>query len=640
MCGIAGYVGTAEVSGDAMLAALHHRGPDDAGLWRHRLSPEVSLTLAHTRLRILDLSDKAAQPMRLDEERRLQPVADSGESRCVLVYNGEIYNFRALREELAGRGHRFESSGDTEVLARGFGEWGMALFPRLDGMFALALYDRVQQRLVLARDPLGIKPLYYSRTSDGGFGFASETRTLLKTGIAEPVLDESAMVDYLETGGVRDPATLYRQIRSLPSGHVAVIDLAAGQPAPLVLHRYWSPEVVAGGETLPESEWKALHRQRLAESVRLHLESDVPVGVFLSGGIDSTLLLEQAVQAGGSGRLSAFTLGGGVTEHDESETARRTAERLGVSHRTVALSSNERDAWVREALNAFDLPSADGINLALVARAAQAGGLRVALSGTGADELHGDYGHPRRLARLARVFAADDGSRNVLGDGVVAASRWLADPTRSERIASLLDHLDSAEEMMLEKRRYFTRTEILTLYPPGNEWLHPGRRRRLVANREALRTLGLREQIRTADVAGYLKNTLLRDGDAVTMARGLEMRVPFLGRSYVDCVLAAPERYTAAESVRKPRLIEMLSAESRALARHPKSGFNVDYARLLTGALKPVFIDAIATLNTRAGFAADGETLLASLSRSGRDANRRRARRLWALLSLGVCLAK
>ncbi len=637
MCGIAGYVGTVDVPAAVILEALRHRGPDASGIWRCHPIPGCPLVLMHTRLKILDLTEKAAQPMGLDRDLRVQPGTPDGGSRFVAVYNGEIYNFRVLRQELIRLGHWFESSGDTEVIVRGYSEWGAGLFARLDGMFAIAVYDRDLCRLVLGRDHLGMKPLYYARTRDGGLGFASETRALLKMGNVEASLDEAGIVDYLETGSVRDPATLYRHVRSLPSGHYAVVDLADGQPAPLVLHRYWSPEEVAGREPMPEPEWRALHRQRLVESVGQHLASDVPVGIFLSGGIDSTLLLELAAKEGEAGRLNAFTLGGEATERDELAVARQTARRCGVNHQAVLLSTAELAAWVHDALTGFDLPSADGLNLALVSRAARAQGLKVALGGTGADELHGDYGHPPRLSRLIRMFSASDGSRNALGSALVSALQFGGRRMSAGRIASLMDHLDSAEETLLEKRRYFVPGEILPLYPPGEQWVRSDRRRRLVFDREALRALGLREQIRVADVAGYLKNTLLRDGDAVTMACGLEMRMPFLGRRYVECVLAAPERYTAGAANPKPRLVEMLSRESRALARLPKAGFAINHARLLRGSLRPTFMEAMEALRSRAGFEVDGDDLLTSLA--SRD-DQRRARRLWALLSLGVWLRR
>lgn len=208
---------------------------------------------------------------------------------------------------------------------------------------------------------------------------------------------------------------------------------------------------------------------------------------------------------------------------------------------------------------------------------------------------------------------------------------------RAARITSLIDSLESAEELVLEKRRYFARAEILRLFPPARDPMLLERNRRLVFNREAMLSLGLREQIRVADLAGYLRNTLLRDGDAVSMAQGLEMRVPYLGRRYMECVLGAPEKFTGAGSFSKPRLVELLSQEGRVATARAKVGFNIDTRRLLSGPLRPLFMEAVETLNGSASFKLDGKALLASMP-AGSD--QRRARRLWALLSLGVCLAR
>lgn len=638
MCGIAGYIGRKEMRDEPVLAALRHRGPDGEGMWKADQPDGLKLTLLHTRLKIIDLSEKAAQPMRLDSALRLQSARSTEESRYVGVYNGEIFNFRELREELIGRGHRFESSGDTEVLLRGFAEWGVQLFPKLDGIFALAIHDVARRCLCLARDHAGIKPLYHARTPDGGICFASETRAILASGLVERSLNPAAILDYLETGSFREPATLYEGIRAFPAGHYAEISIGEGLPVPLCFQRFWSLEEMAG-ETPGHAavEWQELHREHLVASIRSQLTSDVPLGVFLSGGIDSTLLLEQAVEAGGADQIRAFTLGGELTERDEIAAARATASRLGVRHDTVSVSESERVSWVRDALDSLDLPSADGINLALVSRAARAQGLAVALSGTGADELHGDYGHPRRLARLMRLFPKNAFGASLVRGAGAALSKVIRGDGRAARITSLIDSLESAEELVLEKRRYFTSAEILRLFPPARDPMLLERERRLVFNREALLSLGLREQIRVADSAGYLRNTLLRDGDVVTMAHGLEMRVPYLGRRYMECVLGAPEKFTGSGPAPKPRLVELLSPEGRVAAARPKVGFNIDTRRLLTGPMCPLFMGAVETLNGSANFELDGKALLASMS-AGND--QRRARRLWALLSLGVCLAR
>jgi len=623
MCGIAGYFGPGEVDTGALLARLRHRGPDAHGVWSKALSGGTRLQLVHTRLKIIDLSEASAQPMRLQ-------VGGAGEADgLVLVFNGEIYNFPALRAELAAAGHRFVSPGDTEVLLHGYAEWGTEVFARLDGMFAVAIYDGPRRRLVVARDHAGIKPLYFTRTRDGGMLFASEVRAITGTGLTENRIDRVALADYLRFGSCQEPRTLVDGVRAFPPGHFGVLRLDEGVPAALVTRPYWLHERQQIEPAANAKQWLAEHRDCLAETVREQMVSDVPLGVFLSGGIDSTLLMEMAA-ASGKDKIVAFTLAGKLTEFNEGAIAMESARRAGVHHLLVQLNDDEVGSWVRDGLGAMDLPSSDGMNTYLVSRAARKEGLVAVLAGTGADELHGAYGHARSLARLIATVERAGPLRRPLSRLAIAGFRVGAGPVAAERLASLLGAVPSAWQVDLEKRRFFTLSQIGALWP-GGVGLSPGWSPPY-ADEASFAAQGAREQIRLTELRGYLLNTLLRDCDWATMANQQELRVPFLGRRYMECVLRAPERMTAAEGGPKPRLAALLTPEARRLATLPKRGFTMDYVGWLTGPLEAELVGAAAVLRDTTGFDFDARARLDALriSRSQKD-----ARRVWALLALG-----
>jgi asparagine synthase (glutamine-hydrolysing) len=666
MCGIAAFFGSGELNDAGLLQSLWHRGPDARGSWSAALPFETRIQLLHTRLKILDLTEAAAQPMILRRSgqegasgkgqgasvhagegeragealRQAQGAADAAENATageyVLVCNGEIYNFRELRADLAARGHTFRSTGDTEVLLHAYAEWGEEAFARLDGMFAVAIFDGPRRRLVLARDHAGIKPLYLTRLRDGGLLIASEVRALVGSGRCETTLDPAGVEAYLRTGSCEEPRTLYTGIRAFPAGHYVSIPLDRGLARAEVFPiPFWLPEQIPVAAAVSFSHWSEEHQAILAATVRDQLAADVPIGVFLSGGIDSALLTEIAAGQSARDRITAFTLGGPATEHDEVAAAAALAKRAGVRHAAVVLRNEELDRWVWEGLAAMDQPSADGLNLYLVSRASRQAGLVVALSGTGADELHGAYGHPRRLGRMQRLVAGCGPLRGAVrtigamavraGRGEVAADRW----------RGLWDATPSAGGMLAETRRYFTARQIAAMNPNLDRLRLPPAPP--CADAEAFARLEFAEQVRMAEICGYLRNTLLRDGDGATMANHQELRVPFLGRRYMEHILRAPEAVTAKAAWRnKPRLIALLSAESRALATQPKRGFVLNHVQLLDRTMREPFVAAAETLGTVASFRIDAVAWLKELERTR---SQKVARRLWALLALGAHLS-
>src|SRR5439155_11566816 len=373
-----------------MSDAMIHRGPDGRGTWES--APDArgfGALLAHRRLAILDLSPAGAQPM-------VDPV-----SGHVIVFNGEIYNFQQLRDRLIAAGQTFQSSGDTAVLLRAVGIQGPDAVGALRGMFAFASWDPQRRRLLLARDPLGIKPLYLARSSDR-FGewsllFASEVRALLASGLlGKPRLCPEAAASVVWNGFVAGPDTAVAGVESLSPGQLRIYDVTGKEE---VSQSFWTiPPAVHDGE-MDDERLSAI----LEECLRLHLISDVPLAVFLSGGVDSSAVANLARKAN-RGPIHTFTLAFEEPEYDEGPIARRIAEAIGAQHREVVLSEQQVAGRLDEALDSLDQPTFDGLNSYYMSRAVREAGFTVALVGTGGDELFGGYTSFRDLPRLHRWF--------------------------------------------------------------------------------------------------------------------------------------------------------------------------------------------------------------------------------------------
>ena len=401
MCGICGTIGLdSKVNSEAvvrrMLAAIVHRGPDEEGIL---IAPPV--VAGSRRLSIIDLPGGS------------QPIWNETGTLAV-IYNGEIYNFRELRKELEDEGPHLRTSSDTEVIVHAYEQWGEQSVAKLRGMFALAIIEMPQGRggpasaVFLARDPLGIKPLYYA-VGGGGLLFASEVRALLASGCISPQLSAAAVPSYLLFGSVSEPMTMVEGVLSLPPGHFVKIHAHDPRrtPEPKL---YWNftKEFYQDEETETGTAYQedfasvaTTVRTLLEDSVRSHLVADVPVGVFLSGGVDSTAIaaLASHVQKG----IHTFTVAFPDAEFSEAEIARKTAQRLGTEHSEMTLSSGEMEARLDEAVASFDQPSMDGINTYFVSWAARQAGLKVALSGLGSDELFGGYTSFRATAQVTRL---------------------------------------------------------------------------------------------------------------------------------------------------------------------------------------------------------------------------------------------
>jgi len=580
MCGICGAIGFDEPMEVVMRMnrAMLHRGPDDQGIWTSDIGIS-NLSLGHTRLAILDLSDAAHQPM-------VDP-----ESGCVLVYNGEIYNFAELRSELLNVGGRlFFSTGDAEVLLRAYAHWGSSFIKKLRGMFALAIYDPRLRILLLARDPLGIKPLYVIEGLGGRFAFASEVRALLEVPWVDRSLDPIGLIGYLAYGSVQEPYTLVAGVRSIPPGHIITVNFSGDRPLVGEPDPYWGPPEInqKPGITLTEISGKV--RNTLAESARLHMVSDVPLGVFLSGGIDSSSLVALMAEVSPS-QVHTLTVSFKEAAFDESKIAQAVARHYGTQHTEVRLSASDFLQELPQWLESLDQPSSDGANTWVISKACKKAGITVALSGLGGDELFAGYPTFTRVkmaSKLSRyIKLLPDIVRVILADGI---RKFGNNSISSQKIGDWIGSDGSNLSTYLILRRMFLPSVCRELLNPqvanlvDEAALNPA----VISN---LRRHSVKMDVVAAvslfEVSTYMVNTLLRDSDQMGMAHSIEIRVPFLDKNVVDLVLSLPGEIRLKGDGPKPLLRSALrdKLDSTWIER-PKMGFIFPFDEWFRGPLR------------------------------------------------------
>lgn len=601
MCGIAGIVGPDAPWHKPALARMtrvqQHRGPDDEGLtWS--VIGAARIGLGHRRLSIQDLSAAGHQPMAHPETGDL------------LVFNGEIYNAPALARELNAGGVRFRGHSDTEVLLHGLRRWGTDFLSRLEGMYAFAWLDRVSGSLVLGRDPLGIKPLYVSQAG-GRVLFASEVRALLSTGQVDDALDDLGLLSLLAYGSTQAPWTLFRSIEVFPAGHWQRIALNEGgqaichQPVP-----HWRFPAPRAGMSFEDAAQAV--RTQLTRSVQSHLLSDVPVGVFLSSGLDSTLVAGLAAQQGTD--LHACTVGfADAPDQSEAALAAETAQAFGLPHNVLWLEQKDALAAVVPWLDALDQPSMDGLNTFVISRRVRAAGLVVALSGQGGDELFGGYPSfadvPALMRWLRWLDWAPAGMRAPLA-APLAMGRGLA---FREKLADVLRAGADLVALSLQRRRCFSNAQIQALLggrdlsvAAGTGFIDPSQLLDLpIQRQDAVHAISLLES------RFYLGNTLLPVGDCTGMAHGLEIRVPMLDRPLLDLALSLPGAVRLPEGTANKSLLRKAFPDllRPALLRQSKRGFVIPVRRWMQGELRPVCETALGVLKTHPQFDANAVTV-------------------------------
>jgi asparagine synthase (glutamine-hydrolysing) len=629
MCGIAAILGEipanrVERSLRAMLDAQVHRGPDDDGRVVISVGQSV-LGLGNRRLAIQDVSPLGHQPMRNE---------DTGD---LLVYNGEIYNAPQLKASLNSEGYRFRGHSDTEILLRAFEHWGIECLDRLRGMFAFALWDARRSCLVIARDHLGIKPLYYS-CNDHYFVCASEVRALLQSGLISSEIDRRALAGYLAYGGVQEPLTICQDVFSLPRGSWKELD-SSGKV--LAEGRYWQfPPVEASirERSLPDlvEEGRAL----LQQSVCRHLLSDVRLGIFLSSGLDSTAILGLSADQNRLEPLDAFTISfPDRPQADEQALARATATRFGACFNECPVSDSTTLGWIGDALGCMDQPSMDGFNTYVVARAIRERGIVVALSGLGGDEVFAGYNLFRRVPRTYDMMS------------------WLDLMPLSMRVSA------ARLATVLTSRVARHKAEEIATADPGliGMYFHY---RRLVSDLGLgmfgldAKSLGLSEDFQNRDLryedcyvpadhvasvgrldaAFYLQNILLRDSDVFGMANSLEIRVPFLDRDLVEWAFRLPGDVLLPRGARLKYLLRKICADlyTKSQARQPKRGFVLPFGAWLVGPLREMMEENLSFLSGSGLLDPAGIENIRGLFQDEPDGPA--WSRVWALVTLGQWL--
>lgn len=563
MCGIAGVVGVrgGGRADEAELLALRdaqaHRGPDDAGLW---LSPDARVGLAHRRLSIIDLSEAGHQPMA------------SADGQIHIVFNGEIYNYRDLREQLEARGVVFHTESDTEVLLHGYRVWGEGLLTRARGMFAFALHDDRSGETFLARDPLGIKPLYWA--DDGRrVLFASEVQPIRRALDDDGGLDPEAFSLCLAWGSIPAPRTLYRRIRALPAGSwLRLRNERIEGP-----RTYWRLQDAFGrSEAMDADQAEEELREALRDTARAHLVADVPVGAFLSGGVDSSALV--GLLSRESARLRTVNLSFDVPGLDEGPLAREAAALYGADHRDVPIRAETIRERMPDAIRALDQPSIDGVNSYFVSEAAVAAGLKVAVSGVGGDEIFGGYATFERVPRIQSLYAAVasvPGGRALTGPFATLCER-LPGGRFTTRIAMSLRYGADASGAYFTERGLFRPHEIRDLCSPeiASELIDPVDELR---ERIGAESLPAEERVSGLEIGQYMLAQLLRDTDAVSMRHALEVRTPLVDRVLLERACAVPAAIRRAGPAKKHLRRAPVPPVPDALWNRPKKGFTLPF---------------------------------------------------------------
>jgi len=566
MCGIAGILvmeGGSRVEERELLQLRdeqRHRGPDDAGLW---ISPDGRIGFGHRRLSIVDLSPLGHQPMATPD------------GRLRVVYNGEIYNFPKLRSELEGLGHAFVSSSDTEVLLHGYREWGLGLLDRLRGMYAFALHDADRRETLLARDPLGIKPLYVAQHR-GRIAFASEVQPLRRV-VGSGGIDPEGLAVYLLWGSIAAPRTLYRRIRALPPGSwMRVTD--RGTQGPVVYYRL--EQELGRSEAMSREEAGSYLREALVDSVRHHLMADVPVGAFLSGGVDSSALVGLLAEVHDA-PICTVTLAFDVPELDESRLARGAARLYGTDHHEIPIGIGEVRERMGDAVRALDRPSIDGPNTFFVSEAAVKAGLKVAVSGVGGDELFGGYASFARVPRICRTHArlrAIPGLSAALGPMGRRFGERLPRTRMGSKLALALAYGGDETGAYFAERGLFAPWEVRELLAPEiAEVVEACDPRKELALRMPLAELPAEERVSALEMCQYLQAQLLRDADAVSMRSSLEVRTPLVDRELLRAAARVPASLRR-EGPAKRRLREApLPPVPPLLWQRGKQGFTLPF---------------------------------------------------------------
>ena len=506
-----------------------------------------------------------------------------------IVFNGEIYNYREIREILAGDGHSFRSNSDTEVILKAYAHWGVGCLSKLRGMFSFGLWHAKEKRLFLAVDRLGIKPLYFCGGGGAPFLFSSEIRALLKSGVIEKEIEPLAIDSFLSYGAIQAPLTMIKGVHGLLPAHYLTYSYQSGE---MDIVKFWNPKgAIDQTDSVDDRNDRGRFESVLREAVRNHLVSDVPLGIFLSGGIDSSALAILVSRLGDGGGLESFTVTFPEATYSESKYSRMIADRFSTAHHDIELSESDLQGLLPQAMEAMDQPTVDGINVYIISKAVRERGLKAVLSGQGGDEVFGGYSTFRRIPRLKQLChwaqtCLGHSQRSQLAGGL---SRLLQNSTFGSKLSQCMG----------------SDGQLLSLYLISRQLFNPQTRKRLIDTRakgrlrngtfsetadwliEEINGLDIFSGISLLEMRCYLANMLLRDGDVMGMAHGLEIRVPFLDHKLVECVLAIPTETKLRNGVPKPLLLSsVLDEMPKEIYRRPKMGFTFPWEIWLRNRLR------------------------------------------------------
>src|SRR5688572_20811379 len=633
MCGITGYWvrrgDPAPWLADLAPAveSLRRRGPDDQGVW---VRPGGRVGFGHARLSILDLSALGHQPMH------------SRDDALTMVFNGEVYNFAELRAELESLGHRFRSSGDSEVILAALRQWGVRAAERFIGMFAIAIWDEGTRRLTLLRDRMGVKPLYYAW--DGKtLWFGSELKALRAHRAWTPEIDREALAEYLQYGYVSAPRSIYQHVRKLLPGHW----LELGELGEPVIQRYWAPPLEPMKGEVREEDLGHELEQLLIDAFRLRMISDVPLGVFLSGGIDSSLVAA-ILKVHGGGELRTFTIGFDDPRFDESPRAREIARHLGTRHTERILTGGHMREVLEHWGDLFDEPFGDssGVPTYLVSRLAREH-VKVALSADGGDELFHGYNHygvvlerERALTRVPpaarRLVSASLHGMGRAPFSDYAASLPLPAGLRHGARRTFGERLDKLHALLPDVDCGRLYDLALTSWAP---WEIEPLLGTPAVRRDAVEAgaLGFAERMSLNDLRYYLPDDILVKVDRATMANGLEGREPLLDHRLVEFALRLPLSLRRGELGAKHLIRKVLyKYVPRALLDRPKHGFAVPLSRWMRGELAPLVHEYLAPKRIREAGIFDPARIaraVANFEEGGPANDRLDTEKLWYLLA-------
>ncbi|MCH8330845.1 MAG: asparagine synthase (glutamine-hydrolyzing) [Bacteroidetes bacterium] len=562
MCGIAGVLSFGEPVDRTvvqnMTTVLHHRGPDDEGYFF-----DEQIGLGHKRLSIIDLSQAGQQPMS-DNSGNFQ-----------IVYNGELYNYQEIRNELAD--YNFKSETDTEVVLAAYCRWGLDCLSRFNGMFSFAIWDAEKKELFAARDRLGIKPLYYYSDSKH-FVFASELRSILASGTVEKRIDMQALHDYLLFYTVHFPRTMIEGIKLLEPGYF----LKYTQEG-LTKTKYWD---IFDKRVSNIGEQEVYERVGILvdKAVEKRMVADVPLGSFLSGGIDSGVIT--ALMAKHSEKVRSFAIVFKEKDYTETEYSRMLADRFNTDHQEVVLEVSGLLEYLPDAVGSIDHPSADGINTYIISRLARESGLKVALSGLGGDELFAGYGSIfKRLSRLQHMewlWSIPDFARKLAG-GVLGKMGGIASGKLSDLIEGKGSSLKDAYPVL---RQVLTQKQVSNII--SSDELKPSDiGNYLEKEMERISSLPFISQVSISELSFYLHNILLRDTDQMSMANSLEVRVPFLDHELVEFVLSVPDELKVNGSPKKLLTNALPGLLPQEIIDRPKMGFTFPWELWMKDQLFP-----------------------------------------------------